>query len=112
MNPGLDGKVAVVTGAASGIGLATVERFVEAGVRVIAADLREDAGQALAARFPGVVRFARCDVTRLDELRAAVDAAGEHFFAFLPTQAAGDYKTVIQTDIKGEKVNARFSFSK
>ena len=40
------------------------------------------------------------------------DAAGEHFFAFLPTQAAGDYRTVIQTDIKGEKVNARFSFSK
>ena len=79
MNPGLDGKVAVVTGAASGIGLATVERFVEAGVRVIAADLREDAGQALAARFPGMVRFARCDVTRLDELRAAVDAAAEHF---------------------------------
>ncbi len=40
------------------------------------------------------------------------DAAGEHFFAFLPTQAAGDYRTVIQTDIKGEKVNARFSFSR
>ncbi len=40
------------------------------------------------------------------------DAEGEHFFAFLPSQAAGDYKTVIQTDIKGEKVNARFNFSK
>lgn len=40
------------------------------------------------------------------------DAEGEHFFAFLPSQAAGEYKTVIQTDIKGEKVNARFSFSK
>lgn len=40
------------------------------------------------------------------------DAEGEHFFAFLPSQAAGEYKTVIQTDIKGEKVNARFNFSK
>lgn len=40
------------------------------------------------------------------------DAAGEHFFAFLPSQAAGDYKAVLQTDINGEKVNARFSFAK
>lgn len=40
------------------------------------------------------------------------DAAGEHFFAFLPSQAAGEYRTVMQTDINGEKVNARFSFAK
>jgi len=46
------------------------------------------------------------------ELPMEYDAAGEHFFAFLPSQAAGDYRIVIQTDIKGEKVNARFSFSK
>ena len=46
------------------------------------------------------------------ELPMEYDAEGEHFFAFLPSQAAGEYRTVIQTDIKGEKVNARFSFSK
>jgi len=46
------------------------------------------------------------------ELPMEYDAAGEHFFAFLPSQAPGEYKTVIQTDIKGEKVNARFNFSK
>ncbi|MBW4485662.1 MAG: hypothetical protein KME14_24295 [Tildeniella torsiva UHER 1998/13D] len=46
------------------------------------------------------------------EIPMEYDAEGEHFFAFLPSQAAGDYKTVIQTDIKGEKVNARFNFSK
>ncbi len=46
------------------------------------------------------------------EIPMEYDAEGEHFFAFLPSQAAGEYKTVIQTDIKGEKVNARFSFSK
>lgn len=40
------------------------------------------------------------------------DAAGEHFFAFFPSQATGEYKTVIQSDISGEKVNARFSFAK
>lgn len=79
MNPLLDGRVAVVTGAASGIGLATVERFVEEGARVVAADFREETGRALAERFPGVVRFERCDVTRLDELRAAIDSAATHF---------------------------------
>jgi NAD(P)-dependent dehydrogenase (short-subunit alcohol dehydrogenase family) len=78
-SPRLDGKVAVITGAASGIGLATLERFVEEGARVIAADLREEAGRALEARFPGVVRFARCDVVRLDELKAAIDLAPAHF---------------------------------
>lgn len=75
----LDGKVAVVTGAASGIGLATVERFVEAGARVVAADLDEEAGRALAARFPGAVHFQRCDVVRPEELRAAIDAAPARF---------------------------------
>lgn len=79
MTPRLDGKVAVVTGAASGIGLATVARFVEEGARVVAADLREDAGRALEARFPGAVRFARCDVVRLDELKAAIDLAADAF---------------------------------
>ena len=75
----LDGKVAVITGAASGIGLATVERFVEAGARVLAADLQVEAGEALADRFPGVVRFMRCDVTQTAQLRAAIDAAAAHF---------------------------------
>jgi NAD(P)-dependent dehydrogenase (short-subunit alcohol dehydrogenase family) len=77
--PRLDGKVAVITGAASGIGLATVERFVEEGARVIAADVQEAAGRALEARFPDAVHFVRCDVVRLDDLRAAVDAAAERF---------------------------------
>lgn len=75
----LDGKVAVITGAASGIGLATVELFVEAGARVLAADLNADEGQALADRFPGVVRFARCDVTQPAQIKAAIDGAAEAF---------------------------------
>ncbi|MBC7729225.1 MAG: SDR family oxidoreductase [Microbacteriaceae bacterium] len=75
----LDGKVAVITGAASGIGLATVERFVEAGARVLAADLQVEAGEALARRFPGVVVFKRCDVTQTAQLREAIDAAASHF---------------------------------
>ncbi|OOK70204.1 short chain dehydrogenase family protein [Mycobacterium kansasii] len=45
----LAGKVAVVTGGASGIGRATVERFVTEGARVVIADVDEDAGRALAS---------------------------------------------------------------
>jgi len=80
MTPGrFDGKVAVVTGAASGIGLATTERLVEEGARVVAADLDAEACAALERRFAGAVHFARCDVRRLDELKAAIDAAAERF---------------------------------
>ncbi|MGB7275215.1 MAG: hypothetical protein WBC69_18135 [Geitlerinemataceae cyanobacterium] len=40
------------------------------------------------------------------------DVEGKHYAVFLPTQAAGEYKVAVQTDINGEKVNGRFSFSK
>ena len=75
----LDGKVAVITGAASGIGLATVECFVEAGARVLAADLQVEAGEALERRFPGVVKFQRCDVMQTAQIRDAIDSAAAHF---------------------------------
>lgn len=79
MNHPLEGKVAVITGAASGIGLATLERFVQAGARVVAADREREAGAELERRFPGVVRFVACDVMQLPQLKAAVDSAAEHF---------------------------------
>jgi hypothetical protein len=45
-------------------------------------------------------------------LEMKYDIEGKHYAAFLPTQAAGEYKVAVQTDINGEKVNGRFSFSK
>ena len=42
----LDGKVAVITGAASGIGAGTARMFVAEGAKVVVADLQDDAGQA------------------------------------------------------------------
>ena len=45
----LYGKVAVITGGASGMGRATVEKFVAEGARVVIADLQEDKGRALVA---------------------------------------------------------------
>ena len=75
----LDGKVAVITGACSGIGLATLELFIEEGARVLAADVQVDAGQALVQRFPGVLRFAPCDVTQPAQIKAAIDGAADAF---------------------------------
>ncbi|MEL6977464.1 MAG: SDR family oxidoreductase [Pseudomonadota bacterium] len=69
----LSGKTAVITGAASGIGRASVEVFVKAGARVVAADIQEEAGRALEERYGAdQVRFALCDVTRRQELDAAI----------------------------------------
>jgi NAD(P)-dependent dehydrogenase (short-subunit alcohol dehydrogenase family) len=79
MSRRLQGKVAVITGAVSGIGLATVERFIEEGAQVLAADIQSEAGSALEVRFGGALRFVRCDVTRPGEIKAAIDAAGTQF---------------------------------
>lgn len=75
----LQGKVAVITGAASGIGLGTARRFVEEGASVVIADLQTEAGIAAAAEFADRARFVRCDVTREVDISAAVDLAMAEF---------------------------------
>ena len=79
MSGRLDGAVAVVTGAASGIGEGTARRFVEEGARVVVADLQEEPGIALADELGDVALFVRTDVTSEDDVAAAVDAAVEEF---------------------------------
>ena len=67
--PSLANKVEVITGAASGIGLAGVEAFVERGSKVVAADLQAEKGKALEVRFENDrVTYMNCDVTELDSL--------------------------------------------
>lgn len=76
----LKGKTALITGAASGIGLASVETFVEQGARVLAADVQVEKGQALEARFgEGTVRFVKCDVTSGQDLADALATCNEAF---------------------------------
>ena len=75
----LDGKVAVITGAASGIGLGAVELFVAEGARVVAADIQDEKGRMLEQRFKGKVRYAHCDVTQEIDIAAALHLAKDEF---------------------------------
>jgi NAD(P)-dependent dehydrogenase (short-subunit alcohol dehydrogenase family) len=73
MNARLSGKVAVITGAASGIGLATARRFAAEGAKVVCADIDPTAGEAAAAEVGGT--FVQVDVTNEDQVRALFQAA-------------------------------------
>ncbi len=75
----LEGKVAVVTGAASGIGRGTVDLFVKEGARVIAADIQDDKGARIEEDHKGMVHYVRCDVSQEADIEAAVGAAKKYF---------------------------------
>ena len=71
----LEGKVALITGGVSGIGLGTVELFAQEGACVVAADLQDEKGAMLEKRFDGRIRYAHCDVTSEADIAAAVKMA-------------------------------------
>ncbi|MBO2456416.1 3-oxoacyl-ACP reductase [Actinomadura violacea] len=80
----LEGRVAVVTGGASGIGLATAHRFAAEGARVVVADVDETAGKSAAGEVGGL--FVKVDVTSEDDVQALYrtvqDACGRIDVAF------------------------------
>jgi NAD(P)-dependent dehydrogenase (short-subunit alcohol dehydrogenase family) len=75
----LDGKVAVITGGVSGIGRACVQLFVEEGAQVVIADIMDDRGQALADELGPNAAYLHVDVSREEDVKAAVDLAVERF---------------------------------
>ncbi|MGB8859934.1 MAG: glucose 1-dehydrogenase [Ilumatobacteraceae bacterium] len=75
----LEGKVAVITGAASGIGAGTARMFVDHGAKVVVADVQEAAARALVAELGDSARFAPCNVTKESDVAAAVDLAVSEF---------------------------------
>jgi NAD(P)-dependent dehydrogenase (short-subunit alcohol dehydrogenase family) len=75
----LDGKVAIVTGGGSGLGLASAQRFAEEGARVVCVDLDGAAAEAAAAGIGDSALGLTADVTDEDSLERAVDATLERF---------------------------------
>jgi NAD(P)-dependent dehydrogenase (short-subunit alcohol dehydrogenase family) len=71
----ISGSVALVTGAASGIGAGVARQLADAGATVVVADVQDDKGKALAAEIGGA--FAHVDVTDTDQIKGAVDQATE-----------------------------------
>jgi NAD(P)-dependent dehydrogenase (short-subunit alcohol dehydrogenase family) len=79
MGQELAGKVAIVTGGASGIGRVTSELFVEEGARVVVADVDADRGEQVAADLGEGTAFKRTDVADADQVQELVDFAVSAF---------------------------------
>jgi NAD(P)-dependent dehydrogenase (short-subunit alcohol dehydrogenase family) len=79
MDQRLSGRVAVITGGASGIGAATAQKFVEHGAKVVLGDIQDEPLQAFVATLGGNAIGLRCDVTSEADVEALVNAAVEGF---------------------------------
>lgn len=101
----LKGKVAVVTGGVSGIGLATVELFIEEGAKVAVGDIQDDLGKALEKRFAGNLIYRHTDVTDDAAIGALVAAAAEKFgkldVMFNNAGAPGNRDPMVDIDADG-----------
>lgn len=114
----LEGKAALVTGGATGLGYSVVNRLAEAGAKVMITSRNEGRGNAAVADFTAKgydVRFTAADVSKVADCYAAVDATVEAFGSIdiLVTCAAGwdeqayldvteeTYDRVLNTDLKG-----------
>ena len=79
MGSRLEGKVAAITGAASGFGATTARLFVAEGCKVALGDIQEEAGRAVAAELGDAAMFTRCDVTAEEDVANLVDTAVSAF---------------------------------
>ncbi len=98
----LNGRVGIVTGGASGIGLATTRRFVDEGARVMVADLDEDGLAAVRAELGDAVASHRCDVRSEPEMAGMVEAAVERFGSLdivFANAGIGALAPIVDTDL-------------
>jgi NAD(P)-dependent dehydrogenase (short-subunit alcohol dehydrogenase family) len=102
----LAGKVAVITGGASGMGLATVHRFLAEGASVVVGDLNAEAGQKMVADAGGTsaLRFLKTDVSEEAEVEALLRSAAEQFgrldIVFNNAGIGGAYGPLVETAVE------------
>lgn len=91
---------AVVTGGASGLGLATARRLIEQGAKVVIADLPTSNGADVAISLGGNARFVAADVTNTEQMNAAYDAAEQlgSFRAVVHCAGGGGAVRLIEKD--------------
>lgn len=75
----LAGKTAIITGGASGLGLAAVQKFVSEGAQVVIADIQDGVGAQIAKSLGDAAVYIHTDVLREESIQAVVAAAVEHF---------------------------------
>ena len=75
----LGGKVAIVTGGASGMGRGTVQLFVEEGCTVIVADIQEERGREIEIQLGAQVAFRKTDVSKPDQVESLINFAVERY---------------------------------
>jgi NAD(P)-dependent dehydrogenase (short-subunit alcohol dehydrogenase family) len=107
----LSGKTALVTGGASGLGLAICERYVAAGASVIIADIDEDAGRMLATELGTAARFERLNVSleadwadvmaRIDQLDVLVNNAGITTLGSIEDVTLEQFRHEFEVDVVG-----------
>src|SRR5699024_6911196 len=73
------GKVAIITGAAQGMGASHARKFIEEGAKVVLTDLNQEDGQALADELGENALFVQHDITNLDSWNNVVEKAEEKF---------------------------------
>jgi NAD(P)-dependent dehydrogenase (short-subunit alcohol dehydrogenase family) len=102
---GIDGGVALVSGAASGIGRATAQRFAEEGASVVAADIDVEGGEETVSQIEsegGEATFVETDVTDESDLATAVETAVDTYgglnFAFNNAGIEGDQVSFSEQD--------------